>query len=196
MYNFRTTSAYGWRTHPITGKRSFHSGIDIVYSHKAPIRAFTAGEVIYSGLGRPGTGLGGFGNVVLIKDSKGRGHLYSHLDSVSVRKGKQVKIGDAIGRQGATGNVTGSHLHYEVRKKTTGSFGWEQNKERSTIDPRQFMKKGGTDRVVKKIKEDGYLGPDTIKRLQQFFNTPVDGKVSKPSMVIKELQKFLNKYGQ
>lgn len=199
MYNFRTTSVYGWRTHPITGKRSFHSGIDIVYSHKAPIRAFTAGEVLYSGLGRAGTGLGGFGNVVLIKDSKGQGHLYAHLDSVSVRKGQQVKIGDVIGRQGATGNVTGSHLHYEVRKKTSPSYGWTNTPQHSTVNPVNYVNKqvgtsGGGKRVVRKVTVDGYLGSETIKRTQQFFGTPMDGKLSKPSLVVKNWQRFLNQF--
>lgn len=193
---FRITSAYGWRTHPITGKRSFHAGIDLVKGHKQQINAFVSGTVLFAGKAKSGTGLGGYGNVVVIKDSKGHAHVYAHLDSVFTRKGKKVRAGERIGTQGATGNVTGSHLHYEVRKKSSPSYGWTNKAQNSTINPKPFISNKGGGRMVKKIAVDGYLGKETIKRLQQFFGTPQDGKLSKPSLVIKELQKFLNTYGQ
>lgn len=192
MSDFKVTSNYGWRTHPISGKRKFHSGIDLVKKHKAPIYAFTGGKVIHAKYAQSGTGLGGYGNSVVIEDVQGRAHLYAHLDTISVHKGQRVNEGDKIGRQGKTGRVTGSHLHYEVRKKSSPSFGWSRNPANTTIKPMQFVKKSGGKRMVRKIKTDGYLGKDTIKRMQQFFGTPMDGKLSKPSLVIKNLQKFLN----
>lgn len=131
--DYRVTSKYGYRIHPITGKKnSFHRGIDLVKGHKSDIHAFIGGEVLYAGTGRAGTGLGGYGNVVLIEDSNGRGNLYAHLDSVSVRAGQKVKKGTIIGKQGSTGNSTGSHLHFEVRKKAEKRipYGWTANGEK------------------------------------------------------------------
>ena len=140
MNGYRVTSKYGYRKDPITGKnRVFHAGIDLVKEHKAPIYAFVSGLVKFAGLGKPGTGLGGYGNVVLIEDRAGRGHLYAHLNSVTVKAGQRVVEGTRIGYQGATGQATGSHLHYEVRKKTSPSYGWTSNKAQSTIDPTPFI---------------------------------------------------------
>src|SRR5690625_4338787 len=182
---YRKSSHYGWRMHPIDKVNKFHAGVDLVKSHRAPIGAFIGGEVLYAGNGVSGTGVGGYGNVVVIKDAKGCAHVYAHLDSVSVKKGQAVSKGQTIGRQGATGKVTGSHLHYEVRKKSSPSLGWTANQENSTYDPEKYVKE------YKLLKVDGHLGPETIKALQRYFGTPVDGYLSKPSLVIKAMQKWL-----
>ena len=194
MNSYRVSSNYGWRTHPISGKRSFHKGIDLVKKHQAPIYSFSDGRVLFAGTGKSGTGLGGYGKVVFIIDSNGRGLLYAHLDSVSVSFNQPIKKGQMIGRQGNTGNSTGSHLHFEVRKKTSPSYGWSKDGENTTLDPVKYIESLGGRRIVKKIKVDGYLGKETIRRTQQFFGTPMDGKLSKPSLVIKNLQKFLNQF--
>lgn len=137
---YRITSNYGYRKDPFgSGRQVFHAGIDLVKSHKAPIGAFVGGKVLYAGFGNKGTGLGGYGNVVFIEDSKGSGHLYAHLDSVSVKTRQTVKEGQTIGRQGKTGQVTGSHLHYEVRKNTSPSYGWTSDKTKSTVDPTNYI---------------------------------------------------------
>src|SRR5690606_4380074 len=142
-----------------------HAGIDLVKHHLAPIEAFTDGEVIYAGLGKGGTGLGNYGNVVLIKDKNGCGQLYAHLDSVKVKVGDKVKKGQVIGTQGATGRVTGSHLHYEVRKKTSPSYGWTSDKKNSTINPDTYLRayfKDGTS------KNDGSsTSGDTIRIVKE-----------------------------
>ncbi|GGA80425.1 peptidoglycan DD-metalloendopeptidase family protein [Ornithinibacillus halotolerans] len=140
--NYRVTSPYGYRTDPITRDgKSFHDGIDLVKRHRAPIQAFIGGVVIYAGNGAPGTGVGGYGNVVVIRDKNNRAHVYAHLDSVAVRKGQTVERGHIIGRQGATGNrVTGSHLHYEIRKKSSPSLGWIQDPQARTLDPTKYLR--------------------------------------------------------
>ncbi|HEY4553301.1 MAG TPA: M23 family metallopeptidase [Bacillaceae bacterium] len=137
---YKVTSNYGYRNDPFgSGKKVFHAGIDLVRNHKAPIHAFASGQVLYAGPGKSGTGLGGYGTVVFIKDSNGRGHLYAHLDSVAVKAGAQVSKDQIVGYQGATGQVTGSHLHYEVRKGTNPSYGWTANAANSTLDPKAYL---------------------------------------------------------
>ena len=194
---YRVTSNYGWRIHPIHNTKKFHAGIDLVKSHNAIIKAFMGGTVLYAGNGVSGTGVGGFGNVVVIKDKNGRAHVYAHLNSVLVKKGQSVSKGSNIGRQGAKGQVTGSHLHYEIRKKSSPSLGWTSNQENSTLNPTNYLKNNGqgSDRMIEKLSVDGRRGGKTIKRFQQFLGTTVDGKLSKPSQAIKAWQTFLNKYG-
>ena len=113
---YRVTSQYGKRVDPISGVNSYHSGIDLVKGHKEPIYAFVPGVVIHAQIGITGSGYGGYGNVVVIKDKNCNTHLYAHLDTIGVNVGDIVLAGDIVGTQGATGRVTGSHLHYEVRR--------------------------------------------------------------------------------
>ncbi|MBS4216821.1 M23 family metallopeptidase [Bacillus sp. FJAT-49711] len=136
LEGYKVTSGYGFIRDPFGGRQNvFHAGIDLVKEHKAPIYAFLEGTVVFGGFGQTGSGLGGYGNVVLIEDLNGYGHLYAHLDSVAVATGAHVSKGQMIGRQGATGQVTGSHLHYEIRRETSPSYGWSTDKASSTIDP-------------------------------------------------------------
>ncbi|WP_440896227.1 M23 family metallopeptidase [Amphibacillus sp. Q70] len=178
---YRVTSPFGWRNHPIRGGREFHTGIDLVKSHKAGIEAFTAGKVLYAGQGKTGTGLGGYGNVVLIGDKNGRGQLYAHLHDVLVQTGQDVARGQVIGRQGATGQVTGSHLHYEVRKKAEGKapYGWIADRANNCLDPTKYIDNFSQDGAKKaNLTVDGKWGNNTTKALQQALGTPVDGIIS------------------
>lgn len=189
--DYRTTSPFGYRTHPITGKRSFHTGIDLVKNKggkNAPIEAFTGGTVLFSGMGRTGSGFGGYGNVVLIKDKNNRGQVYAHLNSVSVKKGQTISKGQVIGRQGTTGNSTGEHLHYEVRKTAQNSapYGWIADRANNCLDPTDYLKgfnhasSSTSDGRVVEIQKwvgstpDGIPGPDTwqqlTKKLQSELN--------------------------
>ncbi len=162
---YRITSPYGNRKNPFGSGTEFHQGIDLVKSHKAPIQAFVGGTVLYAGLGVAGTGLGGYGNVVFIKDSAGKGHLYAHLDSVAVKAGYIISKGQTIGYQGATGKVTGSHLHYEIRKTTVPSYGWTSNPKASTLEPATYLK--SLDSVSK---------PAAVKSIAQMAKEVADGK--------------------
>lgn len=186
---YRVTSPYGWRNHPITKKRAFHTGIDLVKSHKAPIQAFIGGKVLFAGFGKTGTGFGGYGNVVLIGDSNGRGHVYAHLDSVSVKVGQTVKAGQTIGRQGNTGNSTGSHLHYEIRKKAESKppYGWIADRANNCVEPTKYVETYTTPKKPAKatakanLKVDGKWGSATTKALQKALGTPQDGIISNQS---------------
>lgn len=141
--DYEITSPFGYRNHPINGERLFHTGIDMVKEHQAPIQAFTDGTVLYAGFGRKDTGLGGYGNVVLMKDKNNCGQLYAHLDSVSVIKGQDFNKGEVIGRQGNTGISTGTHLHYEVRKEAEANipYGWIKDRANNCLDPTNYLMK-------------------------------------------------------
>lgn len=88
---------------------------------------------MFAGFGQKGSGYGGYGNVVAIKDSSGNVHVYGHLDSVSVKKGQKISSGVLLGKSGNTGRSTGAHLHYEVRKK---------GQLNNNINPRLYLQLG------------------------------------------------------
>lgn len=105
----RITSRYGWRRDPFTGRRDFHTGLDIRGATGTTIRAAKAGRVVYSGW------MGGYGRVVVIDHGKGYSTLYAHCSRLLVSKGARVSGGQAIARVGSSGRATGPHLHFEVR---------------------------------------------------------------------------------
>jgi len=105
---FRISSNFGYRIHPISGKKKLHTGTDIAAPKGTKIMAAGNGEVIVAKY------YGGYGNAVII-DHNGKWTLYGHMSKISVKEGQQVKTGQKIGEVGSTGNSTGNHLHYEVR---------------------------------------------------------------------------------
>jgi murein DD-endopeptidase MepM/ murein hydrolase activator NlpD len=111
-----TTSGYGWRTHPITGSRRFHSGVDIGAPMGAPVVAAGSGTIITAGR------LGGYGNTIVIQHNGVQQTLYAHLSEIFVLPGQRIEQGTVIGRVGSTGNSTGPHLHFESRMSTAD--GW------------------------------------------------------------------------
>ena len=128
---FTTTSPYGSRW------GSMHHGVDLKMYNNAPIPAFTDGEVVSivnshtpdSATFNPAGG--SYGNMVKVKDAQGHYQIYGHLNAVNVKPGMKIKRGDVLGKQGNTGNSTGSHLHYEVRPK---------DKPGSSVDPLKYLK--------------------------------------------------------
>lgn len=105
----KITSPFGWRRHPIFGRRKFHTGVDLAGPTRSPIRASDSGHVLYTGW------YGGYGKVVIVSHGNSLSTLYAHLSSVAVNKGANVSKGDVIGYEGSTGFSTGPHLHFEVR---------------------------------------------------------------------------------
>ena len=104
------SSPYGERMHPILKRNILHSGIDIVGANGTPVKAPAGGDVIYDGW------LRGYGRVVVLDHGRGYSTLYAHLSASLVHDGQSVKQGEVIARVGKTGNTTGYHLHFEVRK--------------------------------------------------------------------------------
>ncbi len=103
------TSAFGWRRHPISGKRLFHQGLDIRSKYQW-IKASKYGKVTYTGR------MGGYGYVVIVAHPGGWKTLYAHLSKIIVKRGQYVKQGQTIARSGNSGYSAGPHLHFEIIK--------------------------------------------------------------------------------
>jgi murein DD-endopeptidase MepM/ murein hydrolase activator NlpD len=104
------TSGFGWRTHPVTGGRNFHTGLDFRARYGAPISAAASGVVAFSGEA------GGYGKLVIIQHKDGYQTYYAHNSSLLVSPGQKVRQGQIISRAGDTGTVNATHLHFEIRK--------------------------------------------------------------------------------
>jgi murein DD-endopeptidase MepM/ murein hydrolase activator NlpD len=102
------TSPFGYRKSPFTGKRTFHSGLDISNRRGTKIVSTAVGKVVFAGRKT------GYGNVVIIDHGYGKATKYAHLRDILVHKNQQVKRGEVIATLGNTGRSTGPHLHYEV----------------------------------------------------------------------------------
>lgn len=153
---YRITSYYAKRKSPIDGKDENHRGIDLVKREggkNAPIETFVAGRVVHAGLGKTGTGFGGYGNVVAVLHDEGGKkslHCYCHLSKILVQVGENVSRGTIIGLQGTTGKSTGEHLHYEIRTKAQAGvpFGFG-----SDVNPLKWWE--GREEYMALSKEDG-----------------------------------------
>lgn len=119
--NGYTSSGYGPRRDPISGKHRNHRGIDIAAPKGTEIKAFASGFVSF--IGRKG----GYGNTLEIQHSDSLKSRYAHLHSFNVKLGQVVRKGDKVAEVGSTGRVTGPHLHLEV---------WKNNK---TVDPMSYL---------------------------------------------------------
>lgn len=106
----------------------YHTGVDFAAATGTPLKAVGAGTVVSAGWG------GAYGNQVVIQLADGHYAQYAHLSSLSVSSGQTVTAGQQIGLSGATGNVTGPHLHFEIR--TTPDYG-------SDLDPVAYLRSKG-----------------------------------------------------
>ena len=111
----RFSSGYGWR-----GLGS-HEGVDLGAKPGTPVLAAEAGRVIESGWRSD------YGRVIVVKHAGRYSTLYAHNRANRVKKGDFVEKGDVIAEVGATGNATGPHLHFEIRR------------DREPEDPMRFL---------------------------------------------------------
>ncbi|PTX55748.1 murein DD-endopeptidase MepM/ murein hydrolase activator NlpD [Litoreibacter ponti] len=110
---FRFTSPFGYRRDPKGAGRRMHAGVDFAGARGTPIYATADGVVTHAGW------QSGYGKLVKIKHAFGIETRYAHNSTIRVKVGQRVSRGDRIGDMGATGRVTGTHLHYEVRLNGT-----------------------------------------------------------------------------
>lgn len=101
------TATFGSRVHPITGKTSNHTGVDIAAPKGTSVCAAGSGTVVETGYDSEG------GNYVRLLHNGGVSTYYAHLSKVEVSAEDTVEQGQVIGSAGATGKATGSHLHLE-----------------------------------------------------------------------------------
>ncbi len=119
------TSPYGPRIHPVTGKRGFHSGIDIAPEWHSEITSIADGQVVKVGIDDI------YGNYILIRHDYPDETFYSfyaHLSEVFTLPDQEIFTGDVIALEGGDpvndpnpGTSTGHHLHFEIR---TNRFAW------------------------------------------------------------------------
>ncbi|KOV56917.1 peptidase [Streptomyces sp. AS58] len=105
-----------------------HTGIDFHAASGTPVHAVGSGTVVEAGWD------GAYGNQVVIRMNDGSYTQYSHLSSIAVSVGRTVTPGEQIALSGATGNVTGPHLHFEAR--TSAEYG-------SDVDPVAYLRSHG-----------------------------------------------------
>jgi len=108
--SYKITSGFGMRRHPILNTNKLHTGIDIGGGSGLQVVAAQEGTVIWANW------LSSYGKCIMIDHGGGVVTLYAHNNSISVSKGQVVAKGQNIARTGSTGNVTGPHLHFEVRE--------------------------------------------------------------------------------
>ncbi|MFF7548895.1 peptidoglycan DD-metalloendopeptidase family protein [Streptomyces canus] len=122
------TIGTGYRVAGSMWSSGYHTGVDFVVPTGTSLKAVAAGTVVSAGWG------GAYGNQVVIKLNDGYYAQYAHLSQLSVSAGQTVTEGQQIGLSGATGNVTGPHLHFEIR--TTPDYG-------SDVDPVAYLRSKG-----------------------------------------------------
>lgn len=104
------TSEFGWREHPLSGGEKFHYGVDLRAEEGTPVLAFAGGTVDYIGESDI------YGQYLQLRHDNGVTSFYAHCSKLCVQKGQQVAAGEKVAESGATGDVTGPHLHFEMKK--------------------------------------------------------------------------------
>jgi murein DD-endopeptidase MepM/ murein hydrolase activator NlpD len=125
------SSNYGYRIDPITGRNSFHTGVDLIAPTGTPVVAAAGGVVATVGF------VPEYGNIVEIDHDNGLTTRYAHLSRSQVKIGDVVMKGQSIAHVGMTGRTTGPHLHFEVREKGI------------PLNPNKFLSLGKNDVLLK-----------------------------------------------
>jgi murein DD-endopeptidase MepM/ murein hydrolase activator NlpD len=108
--NGQITSRFGDRSDPLSGEGGFHAGIDLTATTGTPVHAAAEGIVTVAQYN------GRYGRAVLVDHGGGMTTLYAHLSNFEIVPGEEVRRGQLIGHSGASGRVSGPHLHFEVRQ--------------------------------------------------------------------------------
>ena len=111
----KVTSHFGMRFHPIHKVYRKHQGVDYGAPSGTPVSCIADGSIEFAGW------RGGYGRLVIVKHKSGLSSRYGHLSGFGpgVKSGRRARQGQTIGYVGATGDATGPHLHFEIRKHGT-----------------------------------------------------------------------------
>jgi len=104
------TSGFGIRTHPFSGSKKFHCGLDIGAEIGTVVRSSGDGTVIFSGWKEA------YGNMIVVSHKNNYLTIYAHNSKNLVDVNEKISKGQKIAISGKTGAVTGAHLHFEIRK--------------------------------------------------------------------------------
>ena len=104
------SSPFGWREHPVDGGEKFHNGVDLAVNLDTPVLAFAAGTVDYIGESPI------YGLYLQIDHGNGVTSFYAHCDRLDVQQGQKVKAGEQVALSGQSGDATGPHLHFELKR--------------------------------------------------------------------------------
>lgn len=105
-----SSSGFGYRVHPVKGEVRFHYGTDFAAWTGEEILSFADGVVTFAGY------CDSYGNYITLDHGGGWESLYAHCSELRVQSGDSVEAGSCIALVGATGLVTGPHLHFELTK--------------------------------------------------------------------------------
>ncbi len=114
LTDFRISDAYGVRTHPVTGEKRLHSGIDMAADRGTPVLAAAEGEVFETGNDAV------CGNYVILLHDNGDLTYYANCDQILVEKGQRIAPQEQIATVGNTGSSSGAHLHFALSRQ--GSY--------------------------------------------------------------------------
>ncbi len=107
----KRTSGFGMRRNPFNRRKfQFHTGVDLACRINTRVYAARGGKVLFTGY------KGGYGNLVILGHEHGYRSYYGHLNRIKVKTGSIIKRGEMIALSGNTGQTTGPHLHFEIRK--------------------------------------------------------------------------------
>lgn len=168
--NARLTSDFGWRIHPITGERSFHTGKDF-----APPVAGQTGIPIYAtqdGKVRRAQFDDSMGNYVYLEHTKDTyTSVYMHMSLLRTSVGARVRKGQQIGVMGTTGSSTGVHLHFMISK----SYPPVHSDQANLVDPDDYLDGAGGTTLVP-ICGNRYLKMSEMTNNAEYFYIYMDSK--------------------
>lgn len=104
------SSGFGWREHPVDGAEKFHNGVDLAVNNGTEVKAFGDGVVDYIGESPI------YGKYLQLIHDNGVTTFYAHCSKLCVSQGETVAAGQKVAESGETGNATGPHLHFEIKK--------------------------------------------------------------------------------
>jgi murein DD-endopeptidase MepM/ murein hydrolase activator NlpD len=131
--NGQVASQFGDRSDPLNGEGGFHTGLDLVAPMGTPVHAAADGVIVSAQFS------GRYGRLIVIDHGHGLDTMYAHLSQFEVVAGQEIRRGQLLGYSGASGRVSGPHLHFEVRQGG------------SPVNPMRYLSKAS---VLRQVRPD------------------------------------------